>query len=74
MEVRKIEEAIRRCGQRRHFEIKSQWALQAKDLWRSLLEYTPQIVHFSGHGAGEEGLVALLNLGMRADFAVHTVI
>lgn len=57
IEVRTIDEAIRRCGQREHFEIKPQWAVRAKDLRRALLDYKPQIVHFSGHGAGEEGLV-----------------
>lgn len=57
VEVRTIEEAIRRYGQREHFEIKSHWAVRARDLRRALLDYKPQIVHFSGHGAGEEGLV-----------------
>lgn len=37
--------------------MKSQWATRHRDVRRAMLEFTPHIVHFSGHGAGEPGLV-----------------
>ena len=56
-EVREIQEGLKRSAGRDRFEIISQWAVQTDDLRRALLEYDPHIVHFSGHGGGEQGLV-----------------
>ncbi len=56
-EVRLIEEALRRSQYRDRFEILTKLATRTTDLRRSLLDYRPQIVHFSGHGTGENGLV-----------------
>jgi hypothetical protein len=36
--------------------------VRPNDLQRALLDYEPQIVHFSGHGAGAQGLVLENNL------------
>lgn len=33
------------------------WAVRPRDLHRAMLDINPQIVHFSGHGAGEKGLI-----------------
>lgn len=55
-EVREIEEGLARARKRDLFEVISKWALRPDDLRRALLDYEPQIVHFSGHGAGKEGL------------------
>jgi WD40 repeat protein len=55
-EAREIEEGLRRANRRDGFEIKTKWAVRAQDLRRSLLDETPHIVHFSGHGAGGDGL------------------
>lgn len=55
-EVRQIQERLKRSAERDRFEIISQWAVQIEDLRAALLEYRPHIVHFSGHGGGEEGL------------------
>lgn len=56
-EVRDIEEGLRRSQQRDQFSLKQQWAVRPRDIQRAMLEYKPQIVHFAGHGMGEEGLV-----------------
>ncbi|WP_414563478.1 MULTISPECIES: AAA-like domain-containing protein [unclassified Anabaena] len=56
-EVREIQAGLERAKNRDQFKIMSKWAVRPEDLRRGLLDYEPQIVHFSGHGAGEEGLV-----------------
>ena len=56
-EVRDIEAGLRRSRMRDHFEINYRWAVRPRDIQRAMLEVKPQIVHFSGHGQGEEGLV-----------------
>ena len=55
-EVREIEDALRGAKNRDRFEIKQQWAVRPKDMRRAVLEFEPQIVHFSGHGVGDGGL------------------
>ena len=55
-EVREIKEAMKLAKKRTRFEIISEFAVRVDDLRRSLLEHTPQIVHFSGHGAGSNGI------------------
>ncbi|NET32666.1 MAG: CHAT domain-containing protein [Cyanothece sp. SIO1E1] len=56
-EVREIQAGLALSDGCDRFEVISQWAVQPDDLRRALLKYEPQIVHFSGHGAGEQGLV-----------------
>ncbi|QLE57539.1 AAA-like domain-containing protein [Nostoc sp. TCL26-01] len=56
-EVRDIEAGLERARNRDQFQVISKWAVRTQDLRRSLLDYKPEIVHFSGHGAGEAGLV-----------------
>jgi CHAT domain-containing protein len=48
---------MERSRHRDGFEIVTKMAVRVDDLRRSLLDYEPQIVHFSGHGSGAEGLV-----------------
>ena len=36
--------------------MKQLWAVRVRDVYRALLDFNPQIVHFSGHGAGDDGL------------------
>ncbi|MEM8503141.1 MAG: AAA-like domain-containing protein [Cyanobacteria bacterium P01_D01_bin.1] len=62
-EVREIQEGLRRSRSRDQFEIISKWAVRPDDLRRALLDHEPQIVHFSGHGAGEKGLILENNAG-----------
>ncbi len=56
-EMREIEEGLLRAKQRSQFTIETATALRYRDLRRSILRHEPHIIHFSGHGAGEEGLV-----------------
>ncbi|MGB7087483.1 MAG: AAA-like domain-containing protein, partial [Phormidesmis sp.] len=62
-EVREIQEGLQRSRSRDQFEIIAKWAVRPDDLRRSLLDHEPHIVHFSGHGAGEKGLVLENNAG-----------
>ncbi|MFG6107047.1 TIR domain-containing protein [Leptothoe sp. EHU-05/26/07-4] len=55
-EVRDISEGLQRASHRDEFEIVQRWAVRPRDLQRAMLEESPQIVHFSGHGAGDAGL------------------
>ena len=56
-EVREIQEGLNLSAERDSFKVVSQWATRPDDLRRALLKYKPEIVHFSGHGAGTEGLL-----------------
>lgn len=56
-ELREIKEGLRRAEQRAQFILESAEAVRYRDLRRAVLDNTPNIVHFSGHGAGEDGLV-----------------
>jgi hypothetical protein len=56
-EVKEIETAIKLAKYREQFEAIAQWAVTIDELRRALLNYQPTIVHFSGHGAGDRGLV-----------------
>ncbi|MEM9219666.1 MAG: CHAT domain-containing protein [Cyanobacteria bacterium P01_F01_bin.150] len=58
-EVREIKAAWERSPQRHQFEIIVEEAVQPKDFRRTLLEHKPQILHFAGHGCGEDGLALL---------------
>lgn len=56
-EVRDIEEGLQRAKQRDQFVLKSMFAVRPRDIQRAMLDINPSIVHFSGHGTGDEGLV-----------------
>ncbi len=56
-EVREIQAGLERAKIREQFEIITKWAVRPADLRRALLDHQPEIVHFSGHGEGEQGLV-----------------
>ena len=55
-EVREIQAGLERAKSRDKFEIITKWAVRTDDLRRGLLDYEPEIVHFSGHGAANQGL------------------
>ncbi|MBD2130089.1 CHAT domain-containing protein [Microcoleus sp. FACHB-1] len=55
-EVREIDAGLQRAKKREQLDLKQQWAVRVRDVTRALLDFKPQIVHFSGHGAGDEGL------------------
>ncbi len=56
-EIRDLEGVVKRSRNRDQFEVKIGLAVGRDDLQELLLDYEPQIVHFCGHGAGEQGLV-----------------
>jgi hypothetical protein len=56
-EVRDIQEGLQRAVNRDQFSLYSRWAVRPRDIHRAMLDIKPQIVHFSGHGAGSSGLV-----------------
>jgi hypothetical protein len=56
-EEREIDEGLRRSRHRDQFELISKWAVRERDFYRHMLDVQPHIVHFSGHGTGEAGIV-----------------
>jgi hypothetical protein len=54
--VKEIEEGLKRSQKRDEFQLEQQWAVTARDVQRSMLDFKPNIVHFSGHGVGQGGL------------------
>lgn len=55
-EVREIENGLQRAQKRESFAIKAQWAVRVQDIRRAMLDFQPNIVHFSGHGKGKAGI------------------
>jgi hypothetical protein len=62
-EAREIAEGLELAQQRDNFEIITRWATRPADLQRALMKFKPAIVHFSGHGIGEQGLALEDNSG-----------
>ncbi|MBD2491357.1 CHAT domain-containing protein [Aulosira sp. FACHB-615] len=56
-EVREIGEGLRRSRKRDQFKLEQKWAVRPDDLRRAMLDFNPQIIHFCGHGSGDDGLV-----------------
>jgi hypothetical protein len=56
-EMREIQDGLRRGEHRDRFDFQSRVAVRPRDISRALLDTTPNIIHFSGHGSGEEGLI-----------------
>ncbi|TBR60977.1 hypothetical protein B4U84_09155 [Westiellopsis prolifica IICB1] len=56
-EVREIDAGLQRSTHRDQFVLEQKWAVRPRDISRAMLDINPQIVHFSGHGTGDEGLV-----------------
>lgn len=56
-EMREIKEGLKRSRNREQYSIATAEAMRYRDIHRAILEHEPQIIHFSGHGAGEEGLI-----------------
>jgi len=54
---RDIENIVKQAIHSDNFIIKTTIATRLIDLKEALEKYQPQIVHFSGHGKGEKGLV-----------------
>ena len=55
-ECRAIEAMIRAAKFRDRICFRSWWAARPDDLLQALNEHNPSMLHFSGHGAGDQGL------------------
>jgi hypothetical protein len=55
-EVREIELGLQRSKRREMFTLKQQLAVRPRDVHRAILDFKPQIIHFCGHGEGNQGL------------------
>jgi len=55
-EVRDIEEGLQLAAQRDKFTLQQKWAVRSQDIRRAVLDFRPNIIHFSGHGSETEGL------------------
>jgi hypothetical protein len=56
-EAREIAGKVRGALHRDSFSFQTWWALRPGDLQQALLDEAPTVVHFSGHGGGEDGIV-----------------
>ncbi|BAY20584.1 hypothetical protein NIES2100_03260 [Calothrix sp. NIES-2100] len=56
-EARDIGEGLQRAKHRDQFILEQKWAVRPRDIQRAMLDINPSIIHFSGHGTGDEGLV-----------------
>jgi len=55
-EVREIDDVLKRTRKREEFNLQVRWAVRIRDVSQALLDFKPQIVHFCGHGADDNGL------------------
>jgi AAA-like domain/CHAT domain len=62
-EVREIKSAWERSLKREQFTIIVEEAVRPQEFRRTLLDHKPDIVHFSGHGGGEQGLALMADNG-----------
>lgn len=56
-QVREIEQMIQLGVNRDTFELISEWVVSLDDLHKALLKHMPTIVHFSGHGRDNRGII-----------------
>jgi WD40 repeat protein len=55
-EVRDIEEGLQLARQRDNFILQQKGAVRPRDIRLAVLDFRPNIIHFSGHGSQTEGL------------------
>lgn len=56
-ELREIDEGLRRAKKRDLFQLEQKLAVRERDFYRAILDTQPQIIHFCGHGEGEDGIL-----------------
>jgi len=56
-EIEEIEKALQRNQPDEQFELKAHLAVTPDEVRRALLDIKPHFVHFSGHGAAENGII-----------------
>src|SRR5690242_3885226 len=47
-EVREIDDGLQRAKRRDQFILQQRWAVRNRDVMRAMLDFKPQIIHFSG--------------------------
>jgi len=55
-EIREIGNGLERAQKREEYALKQKLAARPHDVRRAMLDYNPNIVHFCGHGSGDEGI------------------
>ncbi len=61
-EVRKIQTNLNLAKERDNLELKQEWAVTTDTLMQAILDESPTIVHFSGHGQ-QEGILIQNEIG-----------
>ncbi len=56
-EIRDLQNVIQESRDREEFDIRIELEVKSTELKQLIKQYKPNIVHFCGHGAGEDGLV-----------------
>jgi tetratricopeptide (TPR) repeat protein len=56
-EVEAVQQELVRLQRHEPFIFKAQWASTLEAVRHALLDHEPQIIHFSGHGAGQAGIM-----------------
>jgi len=64
IEAKKVEQVLERARKRDDFKLVTKWAVTDVDLLDALLDYEPEIVHFSGHGTGTGNSAHMRDLGL----------
>ncbi len=62
-ELRKIKDSLAASTYRHKFSLSSESAVRVPTITKALQSQRPEIVHFAGHGIGEEGLIVENDLG-----------
>jgi hypothetical protein len=62
-EVREIDNKLQMSRNRDSFILETKWAVRVSDLQGHLLRYSPDIVHFSGHGSEANEIILENNVG-----------
>ena len=73
-EAREIKEAITKSLNRDSIQFETRWAARTTDLFQAINETNPTIIHFSGHGSDDGGLVFQDNAGLPKVVKRETVI
>ena len=55
-EIREIDNGLQRAKKRDEFILIQKLAVRSSDVRRAVLDHRPSVVHFCGHGLGEEGI------------------
>ena len=55
-ERREVEAGLMRSRLRDNFNLITKSAVRPRDMQRAILDHSPKVIHFSGHGSGKQGL------------------